>query len=364
MSIDPKKEQGTIYRAQGMYGYQGWPSVCKDENGVLYAVSSGYRMHHICPFGKTVMYISRDEGKTWTPPIIVNDTELDDRDAGIISLGNGKLLVSWFVHPAEVYTDKYAPYIKNGASPEEALIALAQMASYRLLSDEKRMGGSYVRLSRDYGVTWGETVRVPVSAPHGPNVLADGSLLYLGKELYSYGAETPEVVASYKSVNDGLTWEKLCVLDTPEGYTLDNFHEPHVVEMPNGRLLGAIRAQGAPCYHGFTFFMCYSDDKGKSWTTPKSMDISGSPPHLMVHSSGAVICVFGRREVPFGERAIVSRDNGETWSDEYVLCDNGPDGDLGYPCSVELSDGSIFTVYYQKYAAGEKCSLMYTKWWL
>jgi hypothetical protein len=45
------------------------------------------------------------------------------------------------------------------------------------------------------------------------------------------------------------------------------------------------------------------------------------------------------------------------------LRDDGPDADLGYPSSVELGDGSILTVYYQKLAAArEKCSLLWTRW--
>ena len=39
-----------------------------------------------------------------------------------------------------------------------------------------------------------------------------------------------------------------------------------------------------------------------------------------------------------------------------------PDGDLGYPATVELGDGSLFTVYYQKAAPGEKCSLLWSRW--
>jgi len=237
------------------------------------------------------------------------------------------------------------------------------MASYRSLPDEKRKGGSYGILSCDYGITWSERIHTTVSAPHGPNLMADGSLIYLGKEFCSYGVEESEVVAAYKSTDDGLTWTRQGIVEIPEGFTLDNFHEPHVLELPDGRLIGMIRGQGAPVYHNFTIFICFSDDTGRTWTVPKSMDISGSPPHLLLHSSGAVVCVFGRRELPFGQRAIVSHDNGETWSDEYVLFNDAPD-DLGYPASVELSDGSILTVYYQKYAPGEKCSLLYTKWWL
>ena len=59
-----------------------------------------------------------------------------------------------------------------------------------------------------------------------------------------------------------------------------------------------------------------------------------------------------------------SRDGGKTWDMDYILHTDAPSGDLGYPASVELSDGSIFTVYYQKPAADEPCTLMYTRWTL
>ena len=59
---------------------------------------------------------------------------------------------------------------------------------------------------------------------------------------------------------------------------------------------------------------------------------------------------------------MVSYDFGETWSDEYILDERAKDGDLGYPASVELDDGSILTVYYQKYPNDVKCSILYTKW--
>ena len=62
--------------------------------------------------------------------------------------------------------------------------------------------------------------------------------------------------------------------------------------------------------------------------------------------------------VPYGIRACFSHDGGRTWDikNEVVLRADalsngtgrgkGSPGDLGYPRSVELSDGSIFTVYY------------------
>ena len=47
----------------------------------------------------------------------------------------------------------------------------------------------------------------------------------------------------WKAVTVGYSWQLLSVLDLPQGLSCDNFHEPHVIELPDGRLFGAIRAQ-------------------------------------------------------------------------------------------------------------------------
>lgn len=364
MLVYPKTKHGIVSRLQGiMYNYQGWPSVARGDDGTLFAVASGYRIQHVCPFGKSVMYISKNEGETWSPPIIVNDTALDDRDAGIVNLGNGKLLLTWFIPAREYHEVNLVDVAKNHYSnPDETNAAIAQISSFHDLDPKIANGGSFVRLSRDNGMTWSEAVHVPVTSPHGPSIMSDGSLIYLGKEFLSQEPSyTPECIACCRSTDDGMTWNKLAEITIPEGFAYENFHEPHVIELSDGTLLGAIRAQNGSAYHGFTTFICKSYDKGLTWTVPRSLDVSGAPPHLLLHSSGAVVCVIGRRESPFGERALVSRDNGDTW-DEYVLRDDAADGDLGYPASVELSDGSIFTLYYQKYTGDSKPSILYTKW--
>ena len=59
-------KQGLVFRAaEGPFRYQAWPSICQDENGVLYAAWSGLRSSHVCPFGKNLMAVSDDGGETW-----------------------------------------------------------------------------------------------------------------------------------------------------------------------------------------------------------------------------------------------------------------------------------------------------------
>ena len=69
------------------------------------------------------------------------------------------------------------------------------------------------------------------------------------------------------------------------------------------------------------------------------------------------------RDGAFGEYACISDDNGKTWDVKNQIKLAGHwCGDLGYPASAQLPDGSIITVYYQSENHGEKPCLMATKW--
>lgn len=180
--------------------------------------------------------------------------------------------------------------------------------------------------------------------------------------MYADGLVPENSICAIESRDGGYTWEFLSELALPEGTNDQNFHEPHVIGLPDGWLLGAIRAEGNNVPHSFTIYTTIPSDGGKSWSEPVCTDVSGSPPHLMLHSSGALICSYGRREEPYGEHAVVSYDYGKTWAEDYIINDNTDSSDLGYPASVELWDGSIMTVYYQKLPGDNNCSILSTKW--
>ena len=355
-------KQGIINRKrEGFFCYHGWPSVAKDENGTLYAVCSGYRLGHVCPFGKNLMYISRDDGETWSAPMIVNDTHLDDRDAGVLPLGNGSLLLSWFNLPREYYWAREEELRQRHIKPEAHALMHGMLEAWRRLPENDAVPGSFIRLSPDGGNSWGRAIRVPVTSPHGPTLLSNGDLLYLGKADDGVYLDCADISA-YQSADGGETWQLLGSVPIPDGYCAEDFHEPHAVQLPNGRILGAIRVEGGRAEYGLSVFLSASDDGGKTWSVPEPLHVCGAPPHLLVHSSGAVILTYGRRRAPFGQRAKVSYDNGASWGEEIVLNDQGIDGDLGYPSTAELSDGSLLTVYYQKLPGDCDCSVLYTKW--
>jgi hypothetical protein len=357
------------------FGYFGWPTVTRMDNGrgnsTLIVAASGLRNAHICPFGRTVICKSTDNGRTWTSPTVVNDLPLDDRDAGIISLGQNRLLLSWFTSD----TRKYPIYTTYQDTKDQADVQ-RYANGFRRITDETvaRWLGSWVRTSQDGGETWGSPVRVKVTAPHGPIQMPRGTLLYLGKLSNPSGAfdmRRKGGIIALKSDDDGQTWRELGPVPLHPGTVGDHYHEPHVVALPDGKLLGLIRLQNkkpAPRLETlglvhFSLMQTISEDGGQSWSPAHPLAFHGSPPHLLCHSSGTLVAVYGYRQSPFGQRAMLSHDGGTTWTYDYILRDDGPDGDLGYPSSVELDDGSILTVYYQKrYTPDEPCSLLWTRW--
>lgn len=355
-------EFGVVSRiTEGYFKYQAWPTVAKDDKGVIYVGASSHRLGHVCPFGKDYLYISRDEGKSWEGPIIANDTCLDDRDAGLCAWGDGQLALTWFNTWLRLYNERL-----EREPGLQSPMARGAVEMWNQMPEEEYHDGAFIRFSNDGGKTWGKRIKVPITSPHGPIRRKDGSFFYLGKELLWRHPEecAYDHVYAYESRDGGETWQQLSHVPFPEGFNEDEVHEPHAIELPDGTILGSLRISSAKLPHRQGVAITRSMDGGKTWTAPAVLDHSGTPPHLMLHSTGAVVLTYGRREKPFGERARLSWDGGLTWGEEIVISEEAPDWDLGYPSSVELNDGTVLTVYYQKYPGDKHNSILYTKWHL
>ncbi len=349
-------EHGIVCRIPDTkFGYFGWPTVARMDDGTLVTVSSGMRVGHVDPWGRTTIQFSYDDGKTWSEVRIINDSPIDDRDGGVTSLGGKRLLVSWFTSNTKAL------------EPDPPLDMKQTIDTWTDDMLDKFLG-AYVMLSEDSGWSWGLPIRVPISTPHGPILLKNGNLLYFGKEMYGAFCQYDiGEVSAYQSSDGGHTWVKLGDVPALPGVPTKYFCEPHAVELPSGKLIGAIRLEMPEDIgevRNFTIMMTESEDGGVTWAPGKPLGFHGSPPHLLRHSSGKLVMSYGYRQEPFGERVAISCDDGATWEHDWILRDDGPEGDLGYPSTVELSDGSLYSVYYQKVAAGEQCSLLYSHWTL
>jgi len=205
--------------------------------------------------------------------------------------------------------------------------------------------GSHLYSSTDHGVSWDHVGWGPDSI-HGGITLQDGSLLVTAYR------EEGDSIRIYRAANSRSEWKNLRTVESPSAPNL-RFGEPHVAQMPDGRIVIMMRATARP----------YDDQKKKPlsladlfrrqrrqlvrslFPTP----MLGFPPHLLVLSDGRLLCSYGRRTPPFGQRAMIS-DDGITWNhaSEITLRDDAPNHDLGYPVSIETTPGEILTFYYQK----------------
>lgn len=340
--------------------YCGWPTVTRRSGGQLIVVWSGGREQHVCPFGRVEMMRSDDNGESWTWPRTLLDSAIDDRDAGVVETAKGSLLVTTFSSLAyqSYELDKAAAKKPGdaGAWPEEKLARW--LAAHNRLSEQQRQAelGQWMLRSTDGGVTWSPRYSCIVNSPHGPIQLGDGRLLYAGKKLWD---DHPDVGVC-ESSDDGQTWNWLSEIPTRDGDDPKNYHELHAVETAGGKILTHVRNHNSK--NAGETLQCESDDGGKSWTVPHSIGVWGLPSFLLRLRDGRLLMSYGYRRKPFGNQARLSEDDGATWSDPIAISEDGIGGDLGYPSTVELKDGSLLTVWYEKMSGSSHAVLRQARW--
>ena len=352
---------GIVSRTEdGVFRYQSWPTVARAKDGTLFVGCSGHRLSHFCPFGKNYLYESGDEGETWVGPRIINDSYLDDRDVGLVAWGESNLLMCSCNHSPQQYEqwDKI-----SAGRPHYKLcepLAMGMRTHWETVPKEKLERRSIVRISHDNGKTWSEKRDAPVFAPHGPAILPDGGILYVGRK-YDLNRTDKDVLA-YVSYDEGRSWEFRSQIPYPAELQDDLLSEPFALVLPSGEVFLAVRSQGVPSTTTLKIYTTRSTDGGRTWSQPQLLDLKGAPPHLLRHSSGALLLTYGRRVEPMGEYVRVSRDEGRTWSKDVRISPEAVDWDHGYPTSVELDNGDILTVYYGKCPGDEFTSIHYARY--
>ncbi len=357
-------EHGIVMSGRGRKKNFMWPSIARLRDGRLIAVSSGFRMKHVCPFGKVAASISKDDGKSWSKPFVLFDTPLDDRDAGVTPFRGGFVLTTF--NNTRLFQKKCEE--KWEYPPSERKLIDEYLATVSDADEGKYFGSLYAVFDGDCNLQhWG---KLPVTSPHGFTQTRGGKLLYVGRNFYHEdvtGAECDEENRiGCISTGDCVSFSDPVWIPLPEKEKEDGvlFCEPHALELADGRILVHIRAQKEGL---FSIYQCYSEDGGKSFSVPERIPVGeeqfhGSPPHLLLTKSGKIVLTYGRRIAPFGQRARISEDGGKSWSKEIILRSDGDGWDLGYPASAELCDGEILTVYYQRSEKTGGQAIWFTKW--
>jgi sialidase-1 len=337
--------------------YHGWPTIARRASGELWVTWSGGREAHVCPFGQVHAITSRDDGHTWTWPRVLLDSATDDRDSGVLETAKGTLLVTTFTSLA------YEQYFKEHlAGKPSHFIADGKLdgwkAAHARLSDAERKAelGQWVIRSTDGGKSWSPQLPTVVNSPHGPIQLKDGRLLYAGKQLWTNDRK----IGVCESRDDGLTWQWLADIPTRKGDDAEkSYHELHAVEAADGTLIAQIRNHN-DANKGWTL-QTESRDGGKTWSEPHPI-CYGLPSHLLRLRDGRLVMTYGHRRAPFGNQARLSTDHGQTWSEAIILSGDGKGGDLGYPSTIELADGTLLTVWYESMNEPKLAVLRQARW--
>ena len=363
-----KVESLTVISQQPEY-YCGWPTVTRRKNGELLLVYSGGRQWHVCPFGRLEMMRSKDNGQTWSWPRVLMDGPIDDRDGGVLETSKGSILVTSYTDP------EWEDYLHLAKTPK--LYAKSKMSKWEgaptpeswtpenmerwqgaadRISPERRKKelGVWMLRSTDGGVTFSARYDSLVNSPHGPIQLSDGRLLYAGKEFWSDN----DRIGVCESTDDGQTWRWLAEIPTRDGDDRRKYEELHAVEAADGRIIVHIRNHN----HGYRIRQTESTDGGKTWSVPHSTGVHGLPPHLLRLKDDRLLVTYGYRLPPEGNRVSISENHGRDWSEPFDLHHDTVSGDLGYPSSVQLDDGSLITVWYETMKGSKRAVLRQARW--
>ena len=107
-----------------------------------------------------------------------------------------------------------------------------------------------------------------------------------------------------------------------------------------------------------------SPDNGRNWylLAEPTINNHGNPPHMIKLKDGRIALTYGFRETPYGIRVVFSDDQGKTWSNEIILRSDGGGWDLGYPRTIQRTDGRCVTAYYFNDSERNERYIAYTIW--
>lgn len=331
--------------------YHGWPTLAARRDGELLLTYSGGRDAHVCPFGRVELMRSSDGGRRWSWPEVLLDSPIDDRDSGVLETASGSLLVTTFTSLA------YEAALQEASGWPAEKLERWRAVDLRTTPEQRRgLLDTWMIRSTDGGMTWSAPYRVPVNSPHGPAALADGRLLYAGKQLWQPGNK----VGVCESTDDGQSWRWLSDIPVRPGDSAAQYHELHAVHAANGRIIVQIRNHN-PQNQG-EILQTESADGGRTWTMPHAIGVWGLPPHLLRLRDSRLLMTYGYRRAPFGNQARISADHGTTWSEPILISGDGAGGDLGYPSTVELEAGQLITVWYEQLKDSPHAVLRQARW--
>lgn len=204
----------------------------------------------------------------------------------------------------------------------------------------------------------------------------DGCLIQAAYPVLAYG-QAPRLwdnqagfAPQYRTIvlysqDDAATWHYLATVAAPDRYPLppqaEGYCEPDLLYFGKGHLLCVMRTGGNPT--GFMLERCtplmasHSFDGGLTWEPPYPIAAYGVKPVLLHLSNGLVACLAGRP----GFFLLFSADQGRTWSTPHWICQqHGPWGESpsGYGALLEPEPGVLAVSYDEYHGVGSEARMV------
>ncbi len=320
----------TVFKKEGRFG--GWPAnygIWQWDNEIVVGFVNAF-------------FMAKAEGHAWD--MHAKKYEWQGR-----SLDGGE---TWAVEE----TSELTPFTEGGkepiAHPGNLEFTNPDFALTFRRSGDGGNAQSWFFTSMDRCRTWQGPYRIPdfgqvgIAARTDYHVLDRDTILVFLTAIKPNGKEGRPFCALL--TEGGKTWQFLAWIGPePEGFAI----MPSSVRLSEDEFLVAIRrCEGEKQKNNRTFWIenYLSSDRGKTWTylnTPVDK-LGGNPPSMLQLADGRICLVYGYRDDPYGIRAKISDDQGQSWGRELILRSDGGNWDLGYPCTVQRPDGKLVTVYY------------------
>lgn len=211
-------------------------------------------------------------------------------------------------------------------------------------------GESRFYYSYDRGHTWKGPFKVPMFGQKGISARTD--MVINGKHdcfffLTASKSDNHEGRIICCRTTDGCKTFDLVsyVGPEPKGYYI----MPSTVRISPTELLCTIRCKSGEDEKFRSWIEAWrSKDNCKTWVFDKDLvDCGeGNPPAMIKLKDGRLCMTYGLRAEPYEMRAILSSDEGKTWSPPFVIEADGAGRDIGYPRTVQRPDGNVVTLYY------------------
>ncbi|MCC6682230.1 MAG: exo-alpha-sialidase, partial [Phycisphaeraceae bacterium] len=212
-------------------------------------------------------------------------------------------------------------------------------------------------VSTDKGHNWSDPYQLPTFGQtylqsRTNYLVLDSQTMVMFIEATNYPPSSGEYTNTMvvKTSNGGQTFQQLNWLtpDPLQGHTTSWLPAysvmPGVTQLDDGTFLAAVRNRLSSQHWND---LMSSTDGGNTWQTISTpVDGNNNPASLVRLGGQRLALVYGYRNAPYGLRGKISEDGGHTWSQEYILRNDGREWDLGYVRAGLRSDGKVTAVYY------------------